>query len=169
MTNKYKNSNNVYKTKALFYEWNTVSPEGCLYSLTEDDRFVDNVLYPSVYRLFIASGDPTGYKFASEYLGNWHHYQMLYKSPWFKQVIDKAISELEIKIRSEALVGILREGKDRQSKSQFQANKFLLEKGYLEKDSPVGRPTKAKITEEANKIVAELDDLEELHSRITMQ
>lgn len=162
---KFKNSNNVYYTKMLFIDWGGPT-DIALYTTQEEDRFVDGKHYPSVYRLFLSCGDPTGYKFANEYLGSWHHYELLMKATWFREIVDKAIAELEVRIKSEALVGVIKESKDKASKSAFQAQKFLLEKGWVPKDSTVGRPTKAKIAEEANKIVAEMDELDEIAGRV---
>lgn len=163
---KFKNAQNVYLTKSLFYDQCEGKHDYALYTTQEEDRFEDGKLYPSVYKLFIECGDPTGYKFASMYLSSWHHYELLLKTSWFKPVIDKAVAELEVKIKSDALVNVIKESKDRQSKSSFQANKYLLDKGWVEKDSPVGRPTKARIKEEADKMVAELDELDEISNRI---
>lgn len=165
---KFKNSKNVYLTKALFFEhvFNEEDMDKVLYTLQEEDRYENGKHYPSVYRLFLSCDDPTGYKFANEYLGSWYHYEVLMKTPWFKLVIDRALLELEVKTRSRALTNIVKEAGDKNSKSQFQANKYLLEKGWVDKNSSVGRPTKEKIKEEADKLFKDQDEVNEAFERL---
>ena len=177
MVSKFKNSKNVYLTRALFFEFvfNDEDKERVLYTLQEEDRYEDvtnseGVIckkhYPSVYRLFLSCDDPTGYQFASQYLGSWYHYEQLMKNPWFKTVIDRALLELEVKTRSRALTNIVKEAGDKNSKSQFQANKYLLEKGWIERSSSVGRPTKEKIQEEANKLLKDQTEVDDDFNRL---
>lgn len=166
----FKNSMNRYLTKALFIEFdsesNVPTDQYAIYTLQEEDREVNGKKFLSVYRLFLECNDPTGYTFANNYLGSWYHYQLLMRAPWFKEVIDKVLLELEVRTRSDALKSIIKDSKNPNSKSQFQASKFLLEKGWVPKDSPVGRPTKERIKEEAEKLVLEEQEVEEAAARI---
>lgn len=166
----FKNSMNRYLTKALFIEFESEpgipTEQYAIYTTQEEDREKNGKTYLSVYRLFLECNDPTGYTFANKHLGSWYHYQMLMKAPWFKETIDKALLELEVRTRSDALKSIIKDSKNPNSRSQFQASKFLLEKGWVPKDSPVGRPTKERIKEEAEKMVLEEQSIEEDASRI---
>lgn len=160
----FKNSNNVYLTKGLFFEFCVESGnyDYAIYTTQEEDRFVDGKRYYSVYRLFLESDDPTGYSFASAHLGSWYHFEQLMKAPWFKTIIERATKELEIKMKSKALLSIVREANDKQSKSAYQASKYLLEKNWAEEaPNKVGRPSKEKILEEANKMFQNQNEVED--------
>ncbi len=168
----FKNSMNRYLTKALFVEFeadpNIPADKYAIFTLQEEDKEKDGKVFKSVYRLFLECDDPTGYVFASNHLGSWYHYQLLLRVPWFKEVIDKALLELEVRVRSNALKSIIKDSKNPNSKSQFQASKFLLEKGWVPKDSPVGRPTKERIKEEAEKMIHEDQEVEDTFNRLVL-
>lgn len=161
----FKNSMNVYLTKGLFYEFcaETGNYDYAIYTIQEEDRFVEGKRFQSAYRLFLETDDPTGYTFSNLYLGSWYHYEQLMKAPWFRTIIDKATKELEIKTKSKALLSIVREANDRNSKSSFQASRYLLEKGWVEKNEnkQVGRPSKEAILAEANKMFIEKNEVED--------
>jgi hypothetical protein len=164
----FKNKQNNYLTKSLFYEWcyDTGNYDYAIFTTKEEDIFVDGKRYQSILRLFLECDDPTGYKFANTHLGSWYHYEKLLASPWFKAIIDKALKELEIKMKSQALLSIVKQAKDPTSKSSFQASKFLLDQNWIEKDNPVGRPSKERILEEAQKMMNDKEEIEEDFARL---
>ena len=94
--------------------------------------------------LFVATGDPTGYEFATQHVGGWKHWLAIKESPACAPYIAQWEEELEAKVRSAALRNImtLSEGE-----KGYQASKFLTEGGWKPKE--IGRPTKEKIERES--------------------
>ena len=95
-------------------------------------------------KLFVECNDPTGYQFATTHLGGYDHWLALKESPALMHYILAWEEELEVKLRSEALVSILTMSK---TDKGYQAAKFLVDGGWKPKTS--GRPTKALIKKES--------------------
>jgi hypothetical protein len=80
--------------------------------------------------------------------------------------------ELELKLRSKALANIMEVAADKKSQSNFSANKYLLEKEFVNsgkkdsKTSSVGRPTKDAIRREAEALFNKNTDISEDYKRI---
>ena len=93
---------------------------------------------------------------------------MVANTTWFAPHLSKWREELELSIRSEALKRVLQAAEDTESKYQWEANKYLLQGSWKpsEGKSAVGRPTKARIKEEANKLFAISKDFEDDYKRI---
>lgn len=149
--------------QGLFYETTLPSNrENVIYTLK--DR--DHEGLPSLYRLYMESNDPTEWRFANSYLESWEHWERLTKTNWFKPYVERWRKELEIRMKSESLARIMSEAKTG-SKDAFQANKYLLEKGWEPKDkSERGRPSKKEINEKAKEIVYESRMIEDDFSRL---
>lgn len=158
--NKFKSSQGVYLTKQLFYEVCS-DKETALYTLKDYDLTVDGKLYPSILRLFVSEGDETGFVFAKKYFDSWKHYKKLLSAPWFSNVISEAKEELAVQQAAHALLAVSKKAKE----GDLRANQYLLEKKWVDKDS-VGRPTKASIKEEANKLFQQSDLVSEDAARI---
>jgi hypothetical protein len=125
---------------SLFYELPSPNQtHGPYYTLKE----FDHAGYPSMHKLFIEIGDPTGYKAAMELLGSWKHWQVLEKSPLVGPYIKKWKEELEIKLRAE---GIQQMVNFSHSEKGQQAAKWLAEGGW--KPPQRGRPSKESIERE---------------------
>lgn len=148
--------------RKLFYEMTLAGEDKAKVKYTLKE--FDHEGYPSLYKLYLAVGDPTEYQFATSYFHNFDHWERLTSTKWFAPLIAKWRKELELKIRSAALARLLAEGKST-SKNAFQANKYLLEKGWLEKDSK-GRPSKDQVIAEAKRQAAETKVLDEDFLRI---
>lgn len=154
---KYKNSSGAHYLKALFYEI-ALEPnrDYVLYTL----KLEDHQGYPSLHRLYVETNDPTEYEFATKYFASWSHWKMVRECNWFKPHYDLMKEELEVKIRADALAHLRRTRND--PKNAVQVNKYLLEKGWLEKEDKRGRPSKEAIKKEADKVFKEsefiLDD-----------
>ena len=117
-----------------------------MYTLKETDH--DSGL-PSFRRLFLEIADPTGYRQAKELLGGWEHWLALCSSKWFSDYIDPILQELEIKLRSEAILAvylIMTKGE----KSALPAAKIFMDGDFLEKRGK-GRPSKQEIQAEVKK------------------
>lgn len=118
----------------------------------------------SLYRLYLATEDLTEWEFATTHLGGWEHWELLCKAGWFKPYLSRWRKELELKIKSRALKALMDEALAG-GKTGFSANKFLVEKGWVERvDGKRGRPTKEEVKQELNQ-----KDLNEALERMTVQ
>jgi hypothetical protein len=150
MTIKFRNDTNQRYTKALFYEQSWTDKEGIAYTLKDKDYEVEGKLLPSLYLLYMEEcvKDPSEYTFASKHFDGWDHWLMVRDASWFnKPYYQRWKAELEVRIKSKALVEIIKESK-LQTKNSFSINRFLLEKGWEPRTGPGatrGRPTKDDI------------------------
>lgn len=152
-SNPFVNDNNRQLIKSLFWETRRMdkldSPP--IYTLKDRDITVDGVTYFSLYRLYMETGDLTEYEFASKYLDNWDHWMLVSNSTWFQKYVRRWRTELEVKVKSEALRRLQKEAVEG-GKNQYNANKFFVEKGWIAKeaeDSRRGRPSKQEIARKA--------------------
>ena len=114
-------------TKAVFKEFNSGGEESL-------EKWHDT---------FVEYCDPTEYTPAIELAGSWDEWCRFKKEwPEFNNVIvPKWVEEVEIKIRSKAIVDLVNK-----SKMDSSAARFLAEGKYMPKE--VGRPSKQKIARE---------------------
>ena len=158
---RFRTAQNVRLTRGLFLEW---APDTALYTLRDQDYKGK----PSLYRIYMEISDPTEYQFATAALEGWEHWQMLAEATWFKPYVQRWRTELELKIKSEALKRIGQEAQAG-SKASFAANKFLVEKGYIDKTvepNRRGRPTKAEIERKAKELAFDQTNLQDDIKRI---
>lgn len=162
---KFTNASGKLRTLSLFWEMAPFNSDGseCLYTLRDEDYKG----LPSLKRLYLEEADPTEYGFANKYLANWDHWQRLIATDWFSPYVANWRSELELKLRAEALAR-LREEAASKGRNAYQANKFLVEGGWLPKETKKrGRPSKEAIKQEAIQLLdfekAILDDHERLN------
>lgn len=125
-------------TQSLFLEigYNT---EYAVYTLDEEDKTYKGKLYPSMKKLYMAEEDPTEYRFSKRYLLNWRHWKRLNENKVLREYFDEWREELEVMLRSDAIVAIRDLGLAEEG--SFQAAKWMADRGW-EKRAP-GRPTKA--------------------------
>lgn len=124
-------------TQGLFLEIN-YDTKYAVYTLDEEDKTYNGVVYPSLKALFLKIADPTEYKFAKQCLLNWRHWVRLNANKVLREYFDEWREELEVMLRSDAIDGIAELATD----GNFQAAKFLAEKGWDQR--PAGRPSKAE-------------------------
>jgi hypothetical protein len=106
-----------------------------------------DVKFKPVYTLqhwkevFLECRDPSEYSAAMALLGDWDHWLEVRNHPVIKPHIDKWHSELEVKLRSEAIQQIKSHAKQ---PGGTAAAKWLADKGYAQERAkkPVGRPKK---------------------------
>ena len=141
---KFRTNQNQRLVKGLFVEYG-----GSVYTLKDTDQGDT----PSLYRLYMEANDLTEYTFALTHMDSWEHWQMLCSTSWFPEYVDRWRKELEVRTRSEALARLIEEAKAG-GKGALAANKFLLERGYLDKATAAGRgrPSKKEIQEKALEI-----------------
>lgn len=128
-------------TQGLFLEigYNT---EYAVYTLDDEDKEYKGKTYPSLKKLYLASEDPTEYKFAKTYLLNWQHWKRLNANKVLKEYFDEWREELEIMLRSESVLNIL----EMQVEGNFQAAKWIADRGWEKRGA--GRPLKADLERE---------------------
>lgn len=162
--NPWKDNQGRWLTAPLF--WEKRNPDFTpKYTLHEDDVIHDGIKYLSLKKIYLSYPHAPGfeYEFANDYLGGWNHWNRIVKSI-IRDDIQEWRDELEIKQKAQGIKKIIRTAESSDAVG-FNANKYLVEKGYLEKEGK-GRPKKADIAREA-RIAAEAekeleDDLQRL-------
>lgn len=144
---------NIRLLRALFFEMSDTADgkEFVLYTLKD----VDHKGYPSLYRLYMEMDDLTEYEFANKYLDGWGHWKALKECTWFKEYAERWYEELTLRTQAKALRA-LKEESETDGKNSYNAQKYLLEKGWEPKDksktSSVGRPSKDAIKKQAEEM-----------------
>jgi hypothetical protein len=151
-------------TKSLFIE--TILREQVvkgikpMYSLTGVKGFVD------VHEMFVQSNDPTGYTFSIAAFDSWAHFQHLSSNcQWFQKHLAMWQSELEVKMRSDAIRSLAVIADSDHRNASVTAMKYVAEKGW---ESKRGRPSKAEIAKERKQHQQIKDDLKEDASRLNL-
>lgn len=159
---QFKNSVGAKLLRGLFYETQLADKSSVVYTLKDQDHEG----YPSLYRLYMETGDPTEWKFATAHLDGWEHWERLCECPWFKPYVERWRRELHLRIASNALARIMAESKTN-SRDSFTANKYLLERGWEPKDSKkAGRPSKDAIKAEATRLAASQTQINDDYDRL---
>lgn len=140
----FRNSMGKLYTRGLFLEEVRDDPSSVVYTLKD----TDHKGFPSLYRLYMETADPTEYKFAVSYLEGWDHWQELSSADWFQPYVTRWRQELSVKIRSELISNILSVARDKAHNSSFQANRYLLEASETSKR---GRPSKDEVRAEVKR------------------
>lgn len=117
----------------------------CVFSLHQDIPGLVNA-----QRTFVELGDPTGYKWAIKYLGDWNHWLKLVECSWFKVALTVWQKELSAKSESEMLSVIHSIASDEANKARFQAAKYLADQ-HRKPASRRGRPSTEEVTGELKK------------------
>lgn len=163
--NKFRSEQNARYLKALFFETTLSDKSTVVYTLKDQDHLG----YPSLYRLYMEVNDPTEYRFATQYLDGWEHWEMLCRCSWFQPYVERWRREMEIRMKSSALAKIMAEAKSG-GKEAFSANKYLIEKGWEPKEaSRRGRPTKDDIKQAASEIALTNSRLNDDFERISLK
>lgn len=167
MNPKFRNDSNSRYLKGLFFETTGSDKSSVSYTLKDWDHTVDGVVYPSLYRLYLESEDLTEYEFANTHLDGWEHWEMLTACHWFKPYAERWRKELSLKIKARALRRLHAEAGS-SSKNAFLANKYLVDKGWVEKGTSPGRgrPSKDEVKAAATELAAEERRLSDDLSRI---
>lgn len=152
--------------RGLFFETVTEDRSSVVYTLKREDHLG----YPSLYRLYIETADPTEYKFACQFLDGWSHWVELSNSDWFKPYIEEWRQELEVKLRSEALAQILSISLSPSHNAYFASNKYLLDGLWKPADAKKrGRPTKDSLRDEIKRQAASLAEIEDDAQRLGLR
>lgn len=148
---EFRSTNRKRLLRGLFYEQTSSDKSTVMYTLKDEDHLG----YPSLGRLYLEAHDPSEYTFAKTYLESWDHWVALTEATWFKPYLFRWRKELEMKIKAEALSLIVKESRNTNSKAQFAAARFLLERGWEPKEGQHsrGRPSKTDIAKATNHIL----------------
>lgn len=116
--------------------------------------------YICIRNTFVELGDPTGYKWAIKYLGDYEHWKTLMKCKWFQEAYEVWINELETKVRSDALEIIQKIAQEGLPTQSLVAAKYLA--SFEWKKGERGRPSKSELQGElkraAQALTVEDDD-----------
>lgn len=167
---KFKNFMGTHLLKPLFFEQIKEAADAHLsmYTMKDYDHTITvegkEVTLPSIKRLFVEMEDTTEYLFANEYFDNFQHWKKIKSTTWFAPLYEEMKEELVLKLQARALKKI-RDLEDHPDKG-WMVNKYLLEEGYRDKKDTRGRPSKAKIKEEADKLLLDKEEVNEDYSRL---
>ncbi len=147
----YKESTGHWRTESLFFEQNVrkarrVWDKPPVFTLYEDRDGLINAR-----KTFVELNDPSGYKWAIKYLGDWNHWQRLMKCQWFQTAVNAWRDELVMKLQSEAIDVIKEIAQTPEHKSALPAARYLHELG--KQSGGRGRPSKATIDAELKREV----------------
>lgn len=162
----YKSSNNRWLTKALFWDQLQNTHVSDRYELPPVfTLYGDRPGLINARKTFVELGDPTGYKWAMKYLGDYDHWQALLTRPWFRDALETWVSELNAKLLGEAIDTYREVARTSDSESvRLTAAKYLAEQPWNKEKK--GRPSKAdidaQVKTEARKRTVEDDDLERI-------
>lgn len=137
-----------YLTRALFVE---------LTDKEMSEKYPPRCTLKEAHDLYLSVADPTEYRFAEKLLGSdytifWDQWRRLLATPDFMVFLNKWREELEIKLRSNAVLTLKESAKD--PEKGVTAARWLAEKGW-EPKRKVGRPSKEEMETE-KKVVAAL-------------
>lgn len=157
----YRTPVGSWYTAVLFYEkWRTTLEPAMdpVFSLIADRPGLINAR-----KTFVEEGDPTGYKWAMKYLGDYDHYVTLCRASWFQEALEVWQHELKMRLRSEAL-DKLREVASGDTSQATVAAKFIASWEW-EKQSR-GRPSKEELKGELKKAALVLQETDDDAQRI---
>ena len=165
----YKNASGTWYKEPLFYErvydlsYAQRQDFEPMFSLQTDRPGLVNAR-----KTFVELQDPTGYKWAIKYLGDYEHWKALMKSKWFVEAYENWMVELKMKMRSEALDTIRAIAQEGQPAQSLVASKYLASFEWDKKER--GRPSKAELQGElkraAKALEIEDDDAERIGLRL---
>lgn len=144
---QFHNDMNILYTNVLFKEWNTYEPDLALYTTASDDITEGSKTYISLRKQYLLMNDPTEYEFAKKYFDSWTHWKKVRESSKIKPHVDEWREELEVKTRSKGLKGVM----DKADDGDYQASKYLADRGWSKSPRKAGAPKKAEVIAEARK------------------
>lgn len=141
----FKNDNGMYLTKSLFYELTLpATRQHAVFTLKEEDHEADGVTYVSLKRLYMETDDPTEYLFATTHLGSWSHWKAMCETSALVEHIEAWRQEKEVYYRSIGVRSLMESA----TEGNYQASKYLADKGWDIDTKKRGRPSKAEIKKE---------------------
>lgn len=147
-----------YRTQSLFYE-NRLDRYPFIFTLKDYDLVIPELDTPvkSLKRVYMELNDPTEYQIAVNVFGGLEHWTNLTSVAWLSPLIEQWRDELEVKVRSEALLQLRL-----QSDKSTSAAQFLSKAAWKDRR---GRPTKAEKEAIAKREAHIIDEVDELYLR----
>jgi len=158
----FRDNQNRRLTKGLFVDFDKVYG---MYTLKNEDLVIEGKVYPSLKKLYLDYSDTTEYLFAKDFFEDLDHWNILCSMPFFLSYIAKWRTELELKLKAEALQAILKEAKE----GKYDAHKFFATKAWIDKTQDPkrrGRPTKSEIDKTARELAFLASDVDDDLKRI---
>lgn len=145
---KLHSSNGNKLTTSLFEE------------LARDDVAAKPIFKLSDWRkVYVKLEDPTGYQAALELIGDWEHWCALMASPAFAKEVAKWNAEIEVRLRSHAVLQLVKQSK---LPTGTAAAKWLAEAGFAtrdkrktkdkEEDAAASKELRGKVSEDAKRL-----------------
>lgn len=154
---KFKDAGGRYITQSLFLE-NGYNTEFAIYTLNDEDKEHNGILYKSLRKLYLQEMDPTEYQFATKYLWGWEHWKRIQSNALMTKHIEQWREELEVKLRSLGVKYAIAESAD-----SFNAAKWVADGGWR---GLRGRPSKAEKEREKKMREAAIKGVNEDSDRI---
>jgi len=155
---KFKDVIGRYITAGLFIE-TTNDITMAHYTLEDEDRIVEGVLFKSLKADFIGFMDPNGFYFAKKFFANYKHYKQLLNNKIVCKRIEEWIEEIELQMQADALSAMITHS---QGTTGATAAKWLATMGWKTK---AGRPSKAQIKAATKKAAQAHEDVDEDYAR----
>jgi hypothetical protein len=167
--NKFKNEVGAHLLKPIFFEYDNSEHNYTIYTLKDRDHTWQGKVYPSLRKIYVEMEDPTEYDFACQHLDGWMHWKKLSESSFFQEYLKEWREELEVRMRAKALNRIKTRAASA-DKDSFAADKILLAGGWktTEDKQKVGRPSKEKIQQEAEKLFSAATEFDEDFKRLNI-
>jgi|TARA_R110000787_G_scaffold285580_1_gene401694 hypothetical protein len=154
---------NRYRTQSLFVETHRGQESDILepiFTLADEDLVSSKGSFLSMKKIYLTIADPTEYAFALYTFSSWQHWEKLTRIKWFLEQFEVWRDELEVKLRSQAVSKMVRIA-DSSANQALQANKFLVDRGWVDKKNPRGRPSKAekeRIKKQDSQVKTQVDE-----------
>lgn len=155
---KFRNENNQRYCKQLFYDmWIRLGNENRMFSplYTLHDEKEGYICFGKEY---IKDMDPTGYKTSQRLLEDFNHFNLLMRSPWFREAKEIWDNEIKAKLQAEGLQAIREISRSTEedgvkAAQRLSAAKMLLDYGKAPKAPrrTAGRPTTEEVQGELKK------------------
>lgn len=164
---KFLNSNQVRKTKQLFIEYDYLSDKDhAVYTLARSDKEVNGTVYPSLYRYYMETADPTEALFVERYLYDWEQWERICKSPALKDEIELWRNDLRKKVAGQLVSELMQDAFDKGSKTRTSSAKYLLDNVLKQKNTKAGpgRPVNSTKPEAdfSKDVVSDLERIRQL-------
>lgn len=163
----WKDSLGRWHVRALFKETSSTRAEvQPRFTTNDDDIEHEGVKYVSLKKRYMEFPHVPGYEyeFSETYLGGWEHWERLVDSS-LRDMFKQWRAQLTIKQKAKALRGVIEES-TRSTPTAFQASKYLVEEGWIEKK---GRPKKEDVERAANIAAGVKEELEEDLARVGLK
>ncbi len=104
---KFSTENNILYTNALFKELDYQDAGVYIYTIGHEDIEEDGRVLPSIRKAYLELEDLTEYEVATKYFQSWAHWKKVRESSKVKPYIDEWREELEVRMKSRGLKGIM--------------------------------------------------------------